>query len=236
MKNVLIAIFVAIFVVGIGFWIWGYLKGQEIKKQGQQLEQITSDTLKLATVNSDSFEISLSEWKNLSEKAPSIIDQFETISAASDLLKEKANRFYGAQSQDKYREAQYLQILLNGQRTMDLKNTQSKSKGQIESALKQLEEFQNSLSDLSLGPEFNEELAKLNQESSTFKESITRLNEQMSYSSSSVQLDSAGLDKAIDELKQALIKTLNDFVDLQNSIRDEIQKMSSTKWFNPLTK
>jgi hypothetical protein len=234
MKKFIGFLLVIIVLIAVIFGIWGYIKAQDIKKQGAEIDQITSGTLALTPVNQNGTEISLSAWKTSSDQAASTLSRLEKLSAAPDSLKNKASQFYSAKAQDKYKEAQYLNSLLVGQRGMDLKSTNPKTKGQIETTLQNLDKMQSELSSLALGPDFNSLLDKARQESAKFKEESTRISDGMNYDSPGVQLSSAGLDKAMDELIQAISQSLNSWVDLQNQIRDEIGSMSKANWVNPL--
>jgi hypothetical protein len=237
MKKVLVVLVVAVVLAAVGFGVWGYLKAQGTKEQNEKLEQITSDTTNLEPVNQSEAEISLSAWKNLSEQSSTIGDELEGITVVSGSLKENAGQFYGAMAQDKYKEAQYLQFLLEGQRKMGLKDAQIKTKGQIESTLKAFDELQSNLTqnDIALGPEYDTVLEKVEQEAATFRKSLVDLSDKMNYDSPGVQLSSAAFDKAMDELSQKIIESLNEFVDLQNKIRDEISAMTKANWVNPLS-
>jgi hypothetical protein len=46
-------------------------------------------------------------------------------------------------------------------------------------------------------------------------------------------LSSAGLDKAIDELKLEIANSLNEWVNLQFDIKDRIREMINTNWVKP---
>lgn len=235
MKKTIGILAVIIIVIAAGLGIWGYFKAQEVKKQGKAIERMTAGTLNLQPVGAND-PIQLSDWKNLSDEAPKIKTELEKFTAASESLKESANQYYSIKAQDKYKEAQYSQILAEGQSSLDLKNNQPKSKGQIETVLGEFDNMQTKLrsNNLSLGPEFNTLFTKVQQEASTFRGSANNIASSMTFSSPAVQLNTAGFDKAIDELKQAVTKSLNDWVDLQNRIKNEIQAMSNVNWINPL--
>ncbi|HRZ29267.1 MAG TPA: hypothetical protein P5052_00405 [Candidatus Paceibacterota bacterium] len=130
----------------------------------------------------------------------------------SDSFKEKIDKFYGAQAQDKYQEAQYMQVLIDTQRQLDLKNQQPKSKDQIKLILAELNNIQAGINqnNLSLGPKFNVFHDKFEQEALIYKNNLTELVSRMNNRSPSVQLSSAGLDKAIDELKLEIANSLNE--------------------------
>jgi len=87
---------------------------------------------------------------------------------------------------------------------------------------------------LSLGPKFNTLFNKAEQEAMTFKNSLSELNIKMDDNSPSVQLSSAGFDKAIDELKQEIANSLNEWVNLQNDIKKEVSDLANCNWINPL--
>jgi len=239
MKTFLWVIVVLIILGGAGFGIWGYAKAQDAKKQAKELEQITAGTMDLKKIDSNAVEISLSEWKNLSDKAPSMATELASITLVPESLKNEVGDFYSAKAQDKYKEAQYLQVLLEAKRRLglDAKAGAEKSKGQIETVLKELDNLQNEVNqkNLSLGPEYDTQMKKLEQEVTTFKTSTSDLASKMNFDSPSVQLNSAGLDRAIDELKMAVSKSLNDYVELQDKIKNEISGLATGNWVNPLS-
>ncbi len=236
MKKTLIAISVIVLMLLIAFGIWGYVKAQDVKKQAKNLEQITSDTLTLSQVETNNIATSLAGWKALSDKASLLRGQLESIEGFPSALKDDLTKFYSAQAQDKYVEVQYLQLLAEGQSSMDLKSASPKSKGQIESVLQRYDELQNGLSrnNLALGPSFNALLAKTEQEASAFRKSASDIHDKMTYESPSVQLSTAGFDKAIDELKMAIANDLNEWVSLQGKIKGEMTDLGSANWINPL--
>jgi hypothetical protein len=235
MKKVIIGIIIIILLGVIGLGVWGYLKAQEVKKQNKEIQQITADTLVLEKINQNDTEIALSGWKKLAEKATSTGNDLDNIASAPSSLRESVSQFYGAQAQDKYEEAQYLQFLIDGQQKMDLKSTQPKSKGQIETVLSEFNKLQNNINQnsLSLGPEFNTQMKKAEQEAETFVASLNNLISKMNSESPATQISSAGLDKAADDLKQAIIESLNKHVDLQDKIKKEISDLSNINWVNP---
>lgn len=238
MKKAVLATIIIVLVLGAGIGVWGYFKAQQTKEQGKQLQELTADTMALKEINSSDFEIELISWENLAEKSSSILNELGKITAMPEALKNKINQFYSAKAQDKYKEAQYLQFLLDGQRKMGLKENQPKSKGQIETVLAEFDKMQKNLDQnkLTSGPEIDVALTKFHQEAPIFQASIMDIANNMNYSSPGVQLSSAGLDRSIDELKQAIIKSLNDHVNLQNDIKDDISGMANANWVNPLKK
>lgn len=233
MKKYLWGILIILILAGIGVGVWGYFRANKIKDQAKEIEQITANTLNIEPVKQDESEIPLSTWKNLSDKALAIKTEIDKNSVVPDSLKEKASQYYSAKAQDKYKEIQYLQYLNEFQSEMDLKNNQPKSKGQIETILSKYDQLTKQVINLSIGPEFDSSRLKVEQEMAMFKSDLTNMSSRMDYTSPAVQLSSAGLDKAIDELKQELIKSLNDFVDLQNGIKDEIAKLGKASWVMP---
>jgi len=236
MKGFLWGILVVVILVAAGLGIWGFVKAQQVKEQGRELQELTADTMVLKEINPSDFEIELAGWRNLAEKAPSIKQELDKISTIPGPLANKVFQFYDAKAQDKYKEAQYLQILLNGQRKLDLKSIEPKSKGQIETILAEFEKMQNNLtqSDISLGPEFNTLKTKLEQEAGTYKTNLTDLYNKMNSSSPATQISAAGLDKAVDDLKDALVKSLNEYVQLQNEIKRDIANLANANWVWPL--
>jgi hypothetical protein len=227
---------IALILALLGFGFWGFVEAQEIKKQGQEIQQITSDTLNLETIRQGQAEVSIEPWKNLSEKSSvTLIELEENMSSAPEELKKDAAQYYGAKSEDKYVEVQYLLALIDAQERLDLKSQQPKSKSQIDSILKEFDNIQNSLnqSNLSLGPEFESTLNKVEEEGTLFRDNLTEESNRMNNESPPVQIRPAGLDKAIDDLKQEIIKSLNEWVDLQNKIKEEISNLSSANWVMP---
>lgn len=225
-----------ILLLAIGLGLWGFVQAQSIKEKGKEIQEITSGTLVLEEINSGEVEIDLTDWKNLAEKAQSIKNELEKQENSPVELKNKISQFYDAEAQDKYKEVQYLQILLDGQRRLDLKSTEPKSKGQIETILAEFEKMQSSITknDISLGPKFNTLKTKLDQEAGLYKTNLTDLSNKMNLTSPATQLNVAGFDKAIDELKDALIKSLNEYVELQNEIKNDIANFANTNWIWPL--
>jgi len=191
--------------------------------------------LVLDKINQNDAEIFLSDWKSLAQRATSTRNELENITSVPSPLRDEINQFYSAKTQDKYEEAQYLQALLDGQQKLDLKSIEPRSKGQIETILSEFDKLQNNINqnNLSLGPEFDTQTKKVEQEAATFKTNLTDLNSKMNSASPPTQISSAGLDKAVDDLKQAIIESLNGHVDLQDKIKKEISNLASTNWVNP---
>jgi hypothetical protein len=237
MKKILISIIAVAVLIIIAFVALGFFKAQDIKKQGRELEQMTINTMVLERIESGDFEISLSKWKNLVDSAPIMKSDLEKFSGVSNSLKEKIDQFY-FQANEKYKEVKYLQFLLDAQRKLDLKSTQPKSKGQIETVLQNFAEVQSGLSqnDFSLGEDFDSQLAKMQQEANIFKKSLNDLVGNMGYNSPAIQVSSAGFDKAIDDLKQTVKESLNDWIDLQNEIKLKISDLANINWVNPLAR
>lgn len=233
MKKALWAILIVIVLASVIFGIWGYFIAKDIKTQGKEIEQLTNDTLELKTITMNENSVQLEHWQNLSDKSSSILNEMEKYSVISDTLKKNTSEYYGVQAQDRYKEAQYLHFLNEAQGSLDLKSTQSKSKGQIETIAKYYDDLIISGNDLSLGPKFDGSRHKVEQEAEAFRENLNNIVVQMNNESPPVRLRTADLDKAIDELKQEIIQSLNDWVDLQNNIREEIANMGKTNWIMP---
>ncbi len=238
MKKFLIVLVIAIVLAAVGFGAWGYLKAQEFKKQAQQIQQIIEETANLETVNQSDGEVSLNGWKTLSERSVGARTELEDISAISGELKEKVGRFYDAAAKDKYKEAQYLNLLLEGQSEMALKDTTAKSKVQIDNVLKAYDNLQTEITknNLSLGPQFEVTLSEMEQEAPIFRSTVADLSSKMNSTSPSVQISSANFDKALDGLIQQIVRSLNDWVDLQNEIKNEVSQITKSNWVNPLSK
>lgn len=238
MKKFLIVLVIAIVLAAVGFGAWGYLKAQEFKKQAQQIQQIIEETANLETVNQSDGEVSLNGWKTLSERSVGARTELEDISAISGELKEKVGRFYDAAAKDKYKEAQYLNLLLEGQSEMALKDTTAKSKVQIDNVLKAYDNLQTEITknNLSLGPQFEATLSEMEQEAPIFRSTVADLSSKMNSTSPSVQISSANFDKALDGLIQQIVRSLNDWVDLQNEIKNEVSQITKSNWVNPLSK
>jgi len=233
--KITITIIVLVLLLGAGFGFWGYIKAQEVKKQGKAIEQITNGTMGLKEISSGDFEIPLGDWKKVSDSMRLVENKLVSFNAIPLSLQKKINDFYSSEAEVKYKEAQFLQTLIDGQRKMDLKNTQPKSKGQMETVLSEFDKMQKSLDQnpLASGAEIDAALTKFHLEAPLFQKSVMDLANQMNFSSPAVQLSSASLDKAIDELKQALMKSLNDHVQLQNEIKKEISDLANINWVVP---
>lgn len=236
MKKILWIIIALLVVVGLGFGLWGYMKAQGAKKDGQEIKEITSGTLDIESIKPGQREISLTPWKTLAEKSPSILSELDKNTVAPDSLKTKAAEYYSAKAKDKYVEAQYLQELLAGQSAMNLKSTNAKSKTEIETTLSTLEKMQNDINqkNLSLGPEFDNTSKSTQQETQNFKRLATDLSSKMTSSSAPIQLGTANLDKSMDDLIMEIINSLNKWVDLRDQISDEVNSIASVFWLNPL--
>jgi len=236
MKKFVWGLVIIIILAGVGFGIWGFAKAQKSKEQGKELERITAGVLVLNKIETEDVEVSLTEWKNLSEADPSIKDELEKVSSIPHSLQNKMNEFFSAQPADKYEEVQYLQLLLDGQRQLDLKNQQAKSKRQIEEIVKAIDNLQNEINQkgLSLGPEYNQTMKALETEAEAFKANCNNIISKTAYDSPATQLRTAGFDKAFDVLKLTIIQSLNNYVDLQDSIKKEIADLANSNWINPL--
>ena len=119
-KKIFIIVGIITLFAVAGFGVCGYLKAQEVKERGQAMGQIAAGTLNLETLKQDQTEISLLPWKNLSENSTRILKELETVIVAPDDLREKVGEFYSARAKDKYVEAQYLEVLIDVQRKLDL--------------------------------------------------------------------------------------------------------------------
>jgi hypothetical protein len=227
-----IAIVVLLVVV---FSIFGYLKARETNNQGNKLKQMTAGTLDIKPLSQGDVGVDISGWEILSDKAETISNSLGEITLAPESLKEQASRYYSVEAQNRYAEAKYLKILIEFQVDLDLKSSQPKSKNQIEAILDNNERLQNDMNQNSpfLGPEFDTLRDKMQGEADTFISGLTDINNKMTSESAPVQLSSAGLDKAIDELNQEIILSLNKWVDMQNEIKDGINVMIGLSWASP---
>lgn len=235
MKKYLWWVIAIVVLLVAAFSIFGYFKAREINNQGNKLKQLTAGTLDIKPLNQGDVGVDISGWEILSDKAETISNSLGEITLAPDLLKEQVGRYYSAEAQDRYAEAKYLKILIECQVDLGLKNSQPKSKNQIEAILDTNERLQNDINQnsLSLGPDFSTLQDKMQKEADIFIDNLTDINNKMTSGSAPVQLSSAGLDKAIDELNQEIILSLNKWVDLQNEIKDGINVMIGLKWASP---
>lgn len=236
MKKIIFIVLVLILLGVIGIGSWGYAKAQGVKKQAEQLSAITSSTFILMPIAATASAIEIKDWQTYAEKSLTTKDSLAGISNLPTSLQDKLTVFFSAQAEDKLKEATYLQFLLDGQGKLGLaNNSDAKSKGQIETILGELNNLEQNLnqSGLSLGPKFDPYLKKLPAETANFKNNLVSAHDKMGYNDPSVQIDTTALNNMVIELSQALTKSLNDQVTLQNSIQAEITNMSKTKWVNP---
>ena len=233
MKKFLWGILTVIVIAGIGFGVWGYVEANKIKQDWENINRLIGETMVFEPIDQNQDILNLDGWEMLHERAPELLSELQNYDIASVSLKEKLNEYYGPQAQDRYKEAQYLQFLNEAQGSLDLKSTQPKSKGQIETIAKYYDDLIISGDDLSLGPKFDDSRHKVEKEAETFRENLNDIVVQMNNESPPVRLRTADLDKAIDELKQEIIQSLNDWVDLQNEIKDEIANINRAAWVIP---
>lgn len=233
MKKALWVIIIAIVLAGLGFGIWGYLEANKIKRDGEDINQLTSNTLALDTVKIKDENLKIDEWEILSDEAPEILSKLQGYTLP-DSFNDKLKDYYGNQAHDRYKEAQYLQFLNEFQGSLDLKSTQLKSKGQIETIAKYYDDLISQKNNFSLSPKFDSSRQKVEQESEAFRKDLNDIGINMSYETPPVRLRTADLDKAIDELKQEIAGSLNEWVDMQNEIKDEIANMIKVSWVMPL--
>lgn len=233
MKKTFLSVLVILIVAGLGFGLWGYLVAKDVKKQGEEIENLTSDTLNFKAVNLASDDVQLESWKNLSDKAPSILSNIEKYEVLPEGLKEAAVQYYSVQTKDRYKEAEYLDFLNRFQQSLDLKEVEPKSKGQIETIISEYDNLMTRTSNLAIGPSFDSDRLKFEQESLDFKNTLNNINAKMTQESPVTQLRSADLDKTIDEFKQKIASSLNVWVEMQNIIKDEISNMNKANWVIP---
>ena len=235
MKKFIWGLFIIIIIATVGIGIWGFIEAQSAKRQSQELEDITSDVLKLNKIENSNTEISLIEWEDLANGSSLIGKKLEKNPSIPRSLRDKMEEFFSAKPSDKYREAQYLQVLLEGEVRFNLKDQQPKSKEQIEEIVKAIDETQNEINQkgLSLGPEYNQKMKDLEKETASFKTSCNDIVSKTTSDSPPTQLSSAGMDKAMDDLKTAIINSLNNYVDLQDEIKREISGMATANWVIP---
>lgn len=237
MKNFLWAILAIAIIAVVIFGIWGFVKAQTVRDRAKDLDQLTTDLLVLEEVDPYGTQIPLADWKNLADRSSSIMEEIEKLSDIDESLKQKMNEFFSVKSIDKYREAQYLQLLMNGQEKLNLKNEQPRTKAQIEEILDTLRQTQNEINNknLSLGPELDQARKTAEIEAEVFMEECNSIAVRMTPDAPPTQLKMANFDKATDELKMAIAQSLNEYVRLQNEIKQEISNLVSSSWINPLS-
>ena len=239
MKKVIIVIISIILLSVVVIGVLGFVQVQKIKEQAKELQGITSSTLNLNPIRENEFEIKVNDWENYAKEASSIKNKLTEIKYLPIGLKGDLNNFYSEQVQNKAAEAKYLQILIDGQRHVDLMNESTKkSKGQIESVLGDLNKFQNDLNqnNSSLEPEFDFFIVKIMTEQTNFKNYLVEEHDKMNYESQAVEIKTTSLNTAVENFKKALTVSLNDWVDLQNKIQNQILQMNQTVWVNPFVK
>lgn len=236
MKTFLKILAIFIIVAGIILGVWGYIMGQDFKRQGQELQELTEGTLNLEPITAHQENLPITIWQDYVNRSSNIYEKIENYPALQADIQLKIKEFYGAKANDKFGEIKYLQFLNNFQKELDLKNNTPKSKGQIETILENFDTLKNSATteNLSLGPDYNSYIESLDKESTDFKESLNTMQANMTADSPATQLRVADLDKTIDELKLAITESLNDWIDQQNIIQEEINKLAQTSWVMPL--
>ena len=239
MKKVIIVIIIIILLSVVAIGALGFVRAQKIKEQAKELQSITASTLNLNPIGRNEFEIKVDDWENYAKEAPSTKNKLTEVKYLSDGLKKDLDNFYSEQAQNKTAEAKYLQILIDGQRRVDLMNESTKkSKGQIESVLGDLSKFQNDLdqNNSSLDPKFDSHIIKIMAEQIAFKNYLLIKHDEMNYESPAVEIKTTTLNNTVEDFKKVLIVSLNDWVDLQNKIQDQILQMSQIGWVNPFVK
>lgn len=234
-KFLFIFLVVIIFLTAI-FGIWGYIKAQSVKEDGENLRQLTANLLVLEEVDPYSSQIPLKDWKSLADHGPAISEEVEKLSTIDEFMKQKMSDFFSVESGDKYREAQYLQLLIVGQERLNLKNEQPRTKTEIEEIISVLKETQEEINDkgLSLGPDLNQSLENLEAEADIFLKECEGIAIKMTFTDPPTQLKMANFDKASDELRIAIAESLNDHVWLQDEIKQDIFRLASSNWVNPI--
>ncbi len=223
----------AVIVIGI----LGYNEAREIKMQAEQIEKITARTLNLTSVRENEFEIPVKDWENAGEKAEFIKTELDKFDRIQETLKEDFRKFYSEQALKRFKEAEFLQFLIDGQRKIDLQDEISeKSKGQIETVLADTGKFKNNFNQYKLffaDSDFDPYLLKLQTEEMNFENYLKGLYGKITYDSKKVTVKTASFNGAFKELKTKLIESLNDWVALQEKIKKEISKMGNDIWINP---
>ena len=212
---------------------------KESRSRQEELQGITASTLNLIPIGENEFEIKVNDWENYAKEAALIKNKLAEINYLPINLKENLNNFYSKQAQNKAAGAKYLQILIDGQRYVDLMNESTKkSKGQIETVLDSLNKFQNDLNqnNSSLEPEIDSYIVKIMAEQANFKNYLVNEHDKMNYDSPAVEIKTTTLNDAVEDFKKVLIASLNEWVDLQNKIQDQILQMDQIIWTNPFVK
>lgn len=239
MKKVIIVIIIIILLSVVAIGVLGLVRAQKIKEQAKEIENFTALTPDFNPIREDEFEIKVNDWENYAREALFIKNKLTEINYLSINLKENLNNFYSEQAQSKADEAKYLQILIDGQRYVDLMNESTKkSKGQIESVLSDLSKFQNDLNQRSslLEPEFDSYIVKIMAEQTNFKNYIVKEYNKMNYESPAVEIKTTSFNNAVEDFKKAIIKSLNDWIKLQNEIKIQVLQMGQIIWANPFVK
>lgn len=237
--TLLIVVFVLILLSVILIGALGFFRAHKIKQEAKKLQDITYSTLNLNPIAESQFELNISEWEKYAQGAPSVKNEIGGINYLSVSLKENLNNFYSDQAQNRVKEVKYLQFLIDGQRYVGLtEDLSKKSKGQIESVLDELDKMQNNLNqnNLSLGPEFSSYIDKIETEQINFKNYLLEEHDKMNYESPAVEIKTTTLNNAVENLKKAIIKSLNNWIGLQDEIKNQILEMGKINWVNPFIK
>ncbi len=222
-------------LTGASFGVWGYITAQDVRQQGRDLQRITSDTTRLSRSQFDQSTIKLKYWKLLSDQATSVKSEIQSIHAASETLKANLNSFYSNEASNRYAEIQYLKVLTESQRKLDLDNSQSKTKEQIDALLNDLNQFELNLSSVSINNAgLAGHLADLGYQITTLKRSLEYQSGEASILDSEYEVNTADLSKSINNLRQEIIKALDSWVSLQDQIKNEMDGMPEAVWVNPL--
>ena len=89
--------------------------------------------------------------------------------------------------------------------------------------------------DISLGPAYESLQLALEEAVNAFEKELNSLASKMTYDSPATQPNIADLDRTMDEMKLAITQSLNDWVTLQDEIKDGISKLATANWINPLS-
>lgn len=220
----------ALVVAGVG--VFGFLEAQKVKAMGKELARITGDSLNLEEVKQNDENINLAGWASLAQNATSTMEALEELENIPSIISENVSNYYGAQAEDRYREARYFQAINEMQQKLDLKSEEPKSKGQIETIQNEFARIREQMNreNMALGPQFNEAHDAMEKEANAYGESLSALVRNMNSGSEPTRLRVAGLDKAIDDLKQEIANSLNEWVALANTVHEEIAKLENASW------
>ncbi len=232
MKSTILVLVGALVLTTVGVGAFGFWEAQKVKKVGEELAQITGNSLEIEEVRQNDESVNLAGWESLAQNANNTRQALEKLENMPSGIRENTNQYYGAQAEDRYREARYFQAMSEMQQKLDLKSEEPKSKGQVETIQNEFARIRVQMNgeNMALGPQFNEAHDAMEKEANAYGESLSALVRNMNSGSEPTRLRVAGLDKAIDDLKQEIANSLNEWVALAHTINEEIAKLENASW------